>query len=61
MSNLVPEIKQNAAYPLVTCRTRCSAQPNLLNLGVVYTLVIQETSWVVRVTAQTVEHWPFTS
>lgn len=35
VSNLVPELEQTAAYPLVTCRTRCSAQPILLNLGVV--------------------------
>ena len=55
------EAEKTVEYPLVTCRTRCSAQPILLNLGVVYTLVIQETLWVVLVTAQMAEHWPFTS
>jgi hypothetical protein len=43
VSYLIPEAKMAVAYPLVTCRTRCSAQPILLNLGVVYTLVTQET------------------
>lgn len=43
VSDLIPEPKQTVAYPLVTYRTRRSAQPILLNLGVVYTLVIQET------------------
>ena len=61
VSNSIPEAKQTGAYPLVTCRTRCSAPPILLNPGVVYTLVIQETLCVVLVTAQMVEHWPFTS
>ena len=61
VSRLIPEAEQTAAYLLVTCRTRFSAQPILLNFGVVYTLVIAETLWVVLVTAQMVEHWPFTS
>jgi len=42
VSHLMPESKWTAAYPLVTCRTRFSAQRILLNLGVVYTLVMQE-------------------
>ena len=37
---------------LVTLRTTCSANPRRLHLGVVYTLVIAETFWVLRVTAQ---------
>jgi hypothetical protein len=37
---------------LVTLRTRCSANPRRLHLGVVNTLVIAETFWVLRVTAQ---------
>ena len=43
VSHLMPEAKRIAAHPLVTCRTRFSAQPILLNLGVEYTLVMQET------------------
>lgn len=35
----------------VTLRTRYSANPRRLHLGVVYTLVIAETFWVLRVTA----------
>ena len=56
VSHLIPEAEQIPAYPLVICLTSFSAQPILLNLGVVYTLVIQETLWVVLVTAQIVEH-----